>query len=258
MPVSVDYSQKISNFLQRAEKSSVPSCKLDAYYKAAKWQLKSGLNDAAKASYKKAENLRLLNGPSYIDTVENVLKLVKFSILINPDQRPVLLSTAVEKVIDKKQFSEKEEIKLIRGNTCIGYFTKLANCFYRLKDSAPADQYLSDAIAWSGRGDPYDCLRAYKKIAKVCVIGNKKDYFWKIIPGIEAKLYELITYADVMQSMLWRFDMVKVAYKVDRDFGKKMLKSAKESKEINQKNLSQYPNFVDLTLKYQTLEQMMQ
>jgi hypothetical protein len=255
MALPIDHSQKISQLLSHAEKETFSHWKFDGYYKAAKLQIQSGLTSEARVSYIKADEVRRKD--SSLGILKNILKLVKLSLLINPDQRPALLSVAEQKMSHQKSWVERIGGKSVLGNKCIACFTKLAVCFYRLKECSKADQYLTNAIEWLESDSSAECLKAYKQIVKICVLQNKKHQFQLITPRIEAQLQKLPRYLDSNICLLWCLEMADLAYKIDRDWGKKMLTSASQFMVSNSQNLLDCNIFFDLQKKHKFLQQMM-
>jgi len=260
----IDHSQKISQLLSNVEKETFSSSKFDGYYKVTKLQIQSGLTSEAKVSYNKADEIR--RSSRFNDTITHILKLVKLSLVLNPDQRPDLLAEAEERAQKLAKWLITNDVRT-HGTTYITPFLQLAGCLYGLKNSPvgnpsdknKADQYLVDAINRLNRdGDCIKYLKSYKKIIKICTKQNEKQYFLYIVPNVESNLQKLSFYAKSNICLFWRLQMSELAYKIDRHCGKTLLAFAKEFLDLNHENLLKHNDFIDLTSKYQTLEQMMQ
>ena len=235
----IDRSQTIQNYLKQAGEEPLKPGKFRNYYLAAKLQCESGLVEDAKNTYALAQSVRP-------DGIENLLKITKIAIMINPQCIPKELEDAENRMEYACFWAKKQYAGLIAcGQVYAPTLANIAKRYFQLNLPNKGNYYLQEAIKWSGYGGVlYEMTQNDFKIVKVCIKGNQPDSCLNVVKKMEEyiPLYE----EDEIQAN-YMLALAELILPIDKDYGKILLSKAETWTNIdNEKEMKELDRVTQL------------
>jgi hypothetical protein len=241
--ISLDSSQKIQDLLNYAEKTTFAPHKFDNYCKAAKLQCASELIEDAKKTYTLAK--RAIDE----DKINQLLKLSKIAIMINPTTTPDELKKAAERIEKDCNWAERQpQGKSVLGETYALRLALLAKRYFQMGSSYTGNSYLQEAINWSNCGQRLiEGARTDLKIVKVCIKGNQFNTCLQTVKKMEK--YIPLLELNYMKAN-YMLTLAELILPIDKDYGKTLL--SKAEKWIDKNNEKEIDRLNRVTQLYNT------
>jgi hypothetical protein len=226
--ISLDSSQRIQTHLRYAEETNFPPNKFKNYCKAAKLQCVSNLIEAARNTY----DLALKAQDK--DDVNQLLKLSRIAIMINPTRTPDDLKEAADRIEKDCNWAERQSRgKSTLGETYALRLALLAKRYFQMNSSYTGNHYLQKAINWSNCGQRLiEGAQADLKIVKVCIKGNQRNTCLQTVKKMEEYIPLLeFNYLKANYMLI----LAELLLPIDKNYGKTLISKAETWTDKNNK-----------------------